>query len=134
MPKAPRTDASQRTSVVVEALTADLARPWTVGEMAGLLGVTGGQLRRLFAMSNTTPRQVLTTLRLEAAARLLSDPALRIKEIPERVGLADASHFCRDFRRRFGVSPTEYRARTHATKNSANKSAIAPIDSPAHAD
>jgi AraC-like DNA-binding protein len=32
-----------------------------------------------------------------------------VKEIQARVGIADASHFCRDFRDRYGVSPTEYR-------------------------
>jgi AraC-like DNA-binding protein len=134
MPKPTRTDASQRTSIVVDALAADLARPWTVADMAEVLGVTSSQLRRIFASSETTPRQVLTALRLDAAARLLSDPALRIKEIPARVGLADTSHFCRDFRRRFGMSPTEYRGRANAAANPANKSANAPIDSRAHAD
>jgi AraC-like DNA-binding protein len=43
---------------------------------------------------------------------LLRDPGMRVKEIQARVGIADASHFCRDFRDRFGASPTEYRYQT----------------------
>ena len=56
-----------------------------------------------------TPRQLLCNMRLQAAARLLRDPGIRIKEIQARVGVADASHFCRDFRDRFGMSPTDTR-------------------------
>ncbi|MFM8533529.1 MAG: helix-turn-helix transcriptional regulator [Acidimicrobiia bacterium] len=78
--------------------------------MAALIGISASQLRRLFMHHfGATPRQRLCNLRLEAAARLLADPSMRIKEIQLRVGIADASHFCRDFRQRFGVSPSEYR-------------------------
>ena len=54
-------------------------------------------------------QEQLKNLRLTAAAVLLHDPGIRVKEIQARVGIADASHFCRDFRDRFGVSPSEYR-------------------------
>jgi AraC-like DNA-binding protein len=96
--------------MLMHALGNDLQRPWTVGEMGAILGVSGAQLRRLCARGvGATPRQLLCNMRLQAAALLLHDPAIRIKEIQARVGIADASHFCRDFRERFGVSPSEYR-------------------------
>lgn len=102
--------AIHRVSIVIDRVRADLARAWTVPEMAAVIGVSSGQLRRLFKQNfGATPRQRLCGLRLEAAARLLADPGMRVKEIQVRVGIADASHFCRDFRDRFGVSPTEYR-------------------------
>ena len=105
-----RTDADQRVSVVIRAIEADLARTWTVSQMAALAGVSDAQLRRLFARAmSASPLQVLCNLRLQAAARLLEDPSIRVKEIQARVGFADASHFSRDFRCRFGVSPIEYR-------------------------
>jgi AraC-like DNA-binding protein len=102
--------AIHRVSIVIDRVRADLAHAWTVSEMAAVIGISSGQLRRLFMQSfGATPRQRLCCLRLEAAARLLADPGMRVKEIQARVGIADASHFCRDFRERFGVSPTEYR-------------------------
>jgi len=105
-----RTDADLRVAAVIRALEADLGRPWTVSQMAALAGVSDAQLRRLFARAmNASPLQVLCNLRLQAAARLLEDPSIRVKEIQARVGFADASHFSRDFRCRFGVSPIEYR-------------------------
>jgi AraC-like DNA-binding protein len=131
MAKSRRQDAAQRVAVVLECLKADLRRQWSVRDMAAVIGVTDGRLRRVFLEgAGGTPRQALTNLRLEAAAQLLSEPGPRIKEIIDRVGLADASHFCRDFRHRFGMSPTEFRVQhTNLIQpDSANKSTIAPID------
>lgn len=105
-----RGDSGRRVSMLVRAIRADLTRAWTVTEMAAVLGVSGAQLRRICARHlGATPRQLLCNARLQAAALLLRDPGMRVKEIQARVGIADASHFCRDFRDRYGVSPTEYR-------------------------
>lgn len=106
-----RTDrAGSRIGTLMRAIQADLQRPWTVADMAAVLGVSDAQLRRLSARAiGATPRQLLCSIRLQAAAVLLHDPGIRVKEVQSRVGIADASHFCRDFRDRFGVSPTEFR-------------------------
>ena len=105
-----RQAAGARVAMLMRVLGKDLSRAWTVGEMAAVLGVSDAQLRRLCARAlGATPRQLLCNMRLQRAAVLLRDPGMRVKEIQARVGVADASHFCRDFRDRFGVSPTEYR-------------------------
>ncbi|HYE85864.1 MAG TPA: helix-turn-helix transcriptional regulator [Vicinamibacterales bacterium] len=115
-----RPGTARRLSLLMQALGKDLQRPWTVSEMAALLGVSGTQLRRICGQTaGATPRQLLCNMRLQAAAVLLRDPSIRVKEIQARVGIADASHFCRDFRDRFGVSPTEYRyQQAHAENDS----------------
>lgn len=114
MPIARREDTAVRVSAVVRAIEADLQRDWTVAEMAAVLGVSDGQLRRLVAEGlDATPLHLLCNLRLQAAARLLADPGMRIKEIQARVGIADASHFCRDFRDRYGMTPSEFRFQCH---------------------
>jgi len=114
MPRTLRLDTALRVAAMVRAIEADLQRDWTVAEMAAVLGVSDGQLRRLVAEGlGATPRHLLCNLRLQAAARLLEDPAIRIKEIQARVGIADASHFCRDFRDRYGMTPSEFRASCH---------------------
>ena len=105
-------EAARRLSPVIRAIEADLQRPWSVADMAAIVGVSSAQLRRLSACGlGASPRQLLCDLRLQAAARLLRDPTTRIKEIQARVGIADSSHFARDFRCRYGVSPTEFRSR-----------------------
>ena len=102
--------AGVRVAALMRAIQVNLQRDWSVTEMAAVLGVSDAQLRRLCARAlGASPRQLLCNIRLQSAAVLLRDPSMRVKEIQARVGIADASHFCRDFRDRFGVSPTEYR-------------------------
>ena len=116
MPRQPRTDAAQRLTIVIDRVSADLARPWRVDDMAAVLGITSGQLRRLFAGSgNPSPRRLLADMRLSAAALLLRDPRVRVKDVTVRIGLSDGSQFCRAFKRRYGMSPIEFQSRELAS-------------------
>lgn len=113
MPKPRRMDASERVARVVSAMRRDVRREWTVADMAAVLGIQQAQIRRLFRLALLVPpRLVLCQLRLEEAAALLDrEPTLLVKEVVSRTGYGDSSHFCRDFRDRYGMSPTEYRRR-----------------------
>lgn len=57
----------------------------------------------------------LTQLRLRLAASMLDDTSLSIREIAQRVGFKDITHFGRTFRKHFNHSPSEYREQ-HKTK------------------
>jgi predicted transposase len=46
---------------------------------------------------------------MQQAAILLTTTFLSVKEIVRRVGLTDESHFVRDFKRLYGMTPSEYR-------------------------
>ena len=52
----------------------------------------------------------LRRLRTEQAQRLLLKPQISISEIAQSCGFASHSHLCREFKARFGVTPSEYRA------------------------
>ena len=52
---------------------------------------------------------VLNSVRINAAKRLLRDPSLKIGEIAERVGYADTAHFARVFKKLVGMSANEFR-------------------------
>lgn len=52
---------------------------------------------------------VLNTVRINAAKRLLRDPSRKIGEIGEMVGYADTAHFARVFKKIVGMSANEYR-------------------------
>ena len=51
----------------------------------------------------------LTELRINAAKELLSDPFRSSAEVASMVGYEDASYFARAFKKRTGVTPTQYR-------------------------
>lgn len=136
MPRTHRVLVSRRMLALARAVDNDLGRTWTVPEMAEVLGISAGQLRRVVKQqADATPRLWLRNLRLERAAGLLANPSLRIKEVQSMVGIADASHFARDFRDRFGTSPSEYRWQgsdpeptpSTAMRDAANRSSIRPI-------
>ncbi|MNO26554.1 HTH-type transcriptional activator Btr [compost metagenome] len=54
-------------------------------------------------------KEYVTSLRLEQAKLLLLNPRLKLAEIAERVGYQDMKHFTQMFRKRYQLTPTEYR-------------------------
>lgn len=52
---------------------------------------------------------ILNTIRIEEAKKLLSNPSLRIGDIAEAVGFIDLAHFSRVFKKIAGVSANEFR-------------------------
>ena len=67
-------------------------------------------LNRLFKEHlGTTPGQAIWDHRLESASRLLLETGLHVEEIGQRTGVSNPSHFCKRFRRRFGLTPLQYR-------------------------
>lgn len=60
-------------------------------------------------VTGLSPRAYLLERRLQAACRMLEDPAVSCTEVAYRCGFSTAPQFSAAFRRRFGVAPTEYR-------------------------
>lgn len=83
--------------------------------------ITLAQLTRKFHINRTslgrdfleatgmTIMTYLMKLRLSIASQMLRDTMLPISEIYERVGFNDPAHFGRQFRKYYGVPPSEYR-------------------------
>jgi AraC-like DNA-binding protein len=68
--------------------------------------------QRVREMTGLPPAQYLTSLRCDAARRLLSDTDLPVKQIGTKVGIDDPYTFSRVFKRHVGVSPQNYREQT----------------------
>lgn len=73
--------------------------------------------------TGTSPERHLKSLRMQKAKELLETTFLSVKEIASRVGLRNESHFVRDFKRTYGVTPTQYRAR-YLGSNLGKKNAV----------
>lgn len=52
---------------------------------------------------------ILNSIRIQAAKKLLEDPRLKIGDISEMVGYADTAHFARTFKKIENMSANEYR-------------------------
>jgi AraC-like DNA-binding protein len=55
------------------------------------------------------PREYAMRLRMQRGAQLLANQELAVREVAEMVGCEDALYFSRLFRRRYGVSPRQFR-------------------------
>ncbi|HEX8709743.1 MAG TPA: helix-turn-helix domain-containing protein [Pyrinomonadaceae bacterium] len=102
----------QRVKEVINLMKGDLSRRLTPGALARKVNLSPAHLRYLFkAETGATLAQYLKTLRMEEARRLLEATFLNVKEIMARIGASDESHFLRDFKRTYGLTPAQYRER-----------------------
>jgi len=83
-----------------------------IAALSGLIYKSGSQAIRIFKREyGETPYEYLIGRRLELARELLRSTNMLIKEVAYRSGFADEHYFSSVFRRRFGLTPREYRAR-----------------------
>src|ERR1044071_5453754 len=110
---------AERIERVIEMMQGDPSRTLTLGEMAESVNLSAPYFCYLFkSITGVPPAKYLKSLRMQEAATLLTTTFLSVKEIVRRVGLADDSHFVRDFKRLYGVTPSEYRSRALLSSDS----------------
>lgn len=59
----------------------------------------------------------LKAIRMRRARVLLENSMLSIKEVMNKVGMRDQSHFAKDFKRAYGLTPSEFRLSLTKTDN-----------------
>jgi len=101
----------RRLNAVVDYIEANLAKPMTLRELAGVAGVGTRHFERAFRQSLELPPHTYLLRRRLATARdlLLGPTVLTTEQIARRVGFSSASHLGSAFRRHEGYSPTEFR-------------------------
>lgn len=83
---------------------------FSVSDLANHLGYSRAHFTRKFAAeSNISPGKFLLDWRLNMAAKILSSQYIQIKAVAYQTGFTDVSHFCRVFRRKYHLSPEEFR-------------------------
>lgn len=97
---------------LLDTIRSDLARDWTIAEMARLSRMSDRTfLRRFTEATATTPGDWLVLERVAEAKRLLCQRVARMDDIALAVGFGSAHTLRHHFRRKLGISPTEFRAR-----------------------
>jgi AraC-like DNA-binding protein len=97
---------SHSIAKAVELLRKDFDRPLSIESIARELGMSSSGFHHHFkAITDMSPLQFQKQLRLQEARRLMLGENLDAAGAGYRVGYYDASHFSRDYKRHFGVSP-----------------------------
>jgi two-component system, cell cycle response regulator len=80
-----------------------------VEHLAGHMNMSRPTLyRKIKAISDLTPHELINIARLKKAAELLVEGDYRIYEVSEMVGYSSQTHFGRNFLKQFGMTPTDY--------------------------
>jgi transcriptional regulator GlxA family with amidase domain len=100
----------RRVQRVIDCMNADLSRDLVLAEIARSVNLSNSRLRCLFkAETGMSPTHYLKHLRMQEAKRLAEDTFLNVKQIMNKLGMRDESHFVRDFKRVHGVTPSQHR-------------------------
>jgi transcriptional regulator GlxA family with amidase domain len=94
----------------------DKMRDWhgegqSIRNIAKSVNLSPRRLAELFkAEMGVSPTQYLRSLRMQKAQALLESSFLTVKEVSFQSGFRDVSHFVRDFKQRYGMTPREFRS------------------------
>lgn len=103
-------------------LSQNLGMSWSVQKMAKAVELSVPRFKQLFKeKTGIAPMAYLLEIRLEKARELLSDTHSfpEIKEIGVICGLTNASYLTREFKKRNGKTPSEYREHCSQMEQSA---------------
>lgn len=97
---------------VIEYIESNLQNGLELSDIAELVGLSTSRMRYLFtAAVGMSPMRYVRFRRMQLAKGLLEETLFSVKEVMVKVGLNDASHFVRDFRNQYGLTPKKYRSR-----------------------
>lgn len=86
-------------------------------QIAAHVGLNATYLERIYKKSTGVSLwESVTSCRLLAAKELLAKPGIPIREVEERIGFANRQTFYLQFKKRFGISPSEYRKNSIQTQ------------------
>jgi AraC-like DNA-binding protein len=103
-----RTDA--RVTRMCRLMEVSIERPLAIAELARQVGLSASRAQHLFQeQMGTSIGRHFRDLRLQRAASVLRDPAIRISDVAYGVGFSGLPQFDRAFKRRFGMVPSAYR-------------------------
>lgn len=106
----PQKESYDRIAAVIAHMNRFYASELTLCDYAAMCSMSKYHFLRVFGqIVGTTPLDYRNNIRLEHAAELLTDKRLSVEEIGRQTGFASASYFSSAFKKKFGLSPKQYR-------------------------
>lgn len=97
---------------IMKSINENLSDPdFNVEKLSVDVGISRAQLhRKMKEITGISTGEFIRNLRLEQAARLISEGKINITQVAYIVGFNNQSHFSTLFKKHFGASPTDYMA------------------------
>lgn len=93
-----------------ESIFSSPQNEWSVESITRSLGISKSHFQRIYKeLFGTSCKEDIIAARMERAGYYLTHTELSVTEIAERCGYPNISHFIRQFKKKNGVSPNEYR-------------------------
>ena len=103
---------NKRIAFLKKQMLSNLQHQFKVEKMAHSVNLSEPHLLQLFRLHiKMSPLQYLKHLRLETAKDLLENSFKQVNQIGREIGMREPSHFVRDFKEKYGATPSEYRKR-----------------------
>lgn len=100
----------RRVQHVILMIESDIQRDYTLAEMAYAVNLSTSHFYHLFkSETGMAPTRYVKEFRMSKAKELLETTFMSVKEIVTLIGAHDGSHFVRDFKRHYNLTPTQYR-------------------------
>jgi AraC-like DNA-binding protein len=104
----PAQDAT-RILEAMQFIRANPAKKLSVESIAKTVAMSPSHFAHRFtAVARTSPMRYVREVRLERAKALLGEHGARPGDVATRVGFETAAHFTREFKRRYGVPPSQF--------------------------
>ena len=95
-------------------IEAHFDQPFNLGKTAAQAHLSSSHFCSSFSRQfGVPPREYAMRLRLQRGAQLLANQDLAVFQVAEMVGCPDALYFSRLFRKRYGMSPNQFRHQQH---------------------
>jgi AraC family transcriptional regulator len=97
---------------IVDYISSNLDRQLTLDDLAQSAKLSRSRMSYLFrTQTGSAPLQYLKRRRMEKARELLETTSLSVKQIRAKVAIEDRSHFVREFKKTYGVTPLQCRTK-----------------------
>lgn len=101
---------TDKISFVIQRMNAEYDKPHSLEDYAAMCCMSKYHFLRIFKeVTGCSPIEYRNSIRLEHAKEWLSDTDNTIEKISGRVGYTSNAYFCHAFKRKFGLSPSQYR-------------------------
>ncbi len=100
----------QSISKAIEIMENDPLCDLSIEEIARISNVSGGCFRKLFKeYSGKSPMQYRMDIKIGRAKNILLNSCFSIEEISETLGFENSAYFCKIFKKKTGLTPSDFR-------------------------